>query len=200
MSENYNENLNNETFGESENFTPKVFVPFFSPEEIAKNEEKRKLSKTANTIGLAFLMVTIFSIVLSFILMFADILIYKATGKMDFLGSPVISEVVNIFFSLVVFGLLFTTVFKFSGFRISDLMSFKKTEKGLALPLFFFGISFCAFANIATGVLDAIFQEFGINYAVPEREYPKGVFGFLICLIATAIVPALIGTIFLFSS
>ena len=71
-------------------------------------------------------------------------------------------------------------------------MSFKKTEKGLALPLFFFGISFCAFANIATGVLDAIFQEFGINYAVPEREYPKGVFGFLICLIATAIVPALI--------
>ncbi len=192
MSENYNENLNNETFGESTTFTPKVFVPFFSPEEIAKNEEKRRLSKISKTIGLTFLLISIFSIILSFALTFAEIMIMKTTGKEGVLTSPAVNEVVNVFFSLSVFGFIFTTVFKFSGFRISDLMSFKKTEKGLGVPLFFFGIAFCAFSNMATGVLDAFFESFGINYAVPEREFPKGVFGFLLTLIATAVVPALI--------
>lgn len=192
MSENYNENLNNETFGVEKTFTPEVFMPILTPEEIAKNDKKRKLSKTANTIGLAFLLVSVFSIILSFVLTFAEILIIKMTGKVGVLTSPAINEVVNIFFSLSVFGLLFTTVFKFAGFRISDLMSFKKTEKGLCVPLFFFGISFCAFANMASGVLEAFFQNFGIDYAVPEREFPKGVFGFLLTFIATAVVPALL--------
>ena len=192
MSENYNENLNNETFGVEPTFTPEVFVPFFSPEEIKKRDEKKNIKKTANTIGLAFLMVTIFSVVLSFVLTFGEVLIIKTTGKVGVLSSPAVNEVINIFFSLSVFGLIFAAVFKFAGFRISDLMSFKKTEKGLGLPLFFFGISFCAFANMASGVLDAFFESFGIDYAVPEREFPKGIFGFLLTLIATAIIPALL--------
>ncbi len=192
MSENYNENLNNETFGESTTFTPEVFIPVLSPEEIAKMDEKRNLRKNANTIGIAFLLVNAFSFVLSLILSFANVLIFKTTGKLNLLSSPAVSEVVNIFFSLSVFGLLFVIVFKFAGFRISDLMSFKKTEKGLGLPLFFFGISFCAFANISSGVIDSFFEGFGIDYAVPEREFPEGIFGFLISVIATAIIPALL--------
>ena len=192
MSENYNENLNNETFGESTTFTPEVFIPILSPEEIKKLDEKKSLRKKANTIGLALLLVSAFSVVLSFILSFAEILLIKITGKSGVLTTPAASEVINVIFSLAVFGLLFTIVFKFAGFRISDLMSFKKTEKGLALPLFFFGISFCAFANMASSVLDSVFQNFGIDYAVPQRELPKGVFGFLLFFIATAVVPALI--------
>ncbi len=192
MSENYNKNLNDETFGVESTFTPEVFAPVFSPEEIAKRDEKKKITKTANTTGLAFLMVTVFSVVLSLILTFAEVLIIKTTGKAGVLTSPAVNEVINIFFSLSVFGLIFVAVFKFAGFRISDLMSFKKTEKGLGLPLFFFGISFCAFANMASGVFDAFFESFGIDYAVPEREFPKGIFGFLLTLIATAIIPALL--------
>lgn len=192
MSENYNENLNNETFGVEKTFTPEVFMPILTPEEIKKIDEKKAIKKTANTIGIAFLLVSAFSVVLSFILTFAEVLIIKTTGKVGVLTSPAANEVINIFFSLAVFGLLFTMVFKFAGFRISDLMSFKKTEKGLSLPLFFFGISFCAFANMSSSVLDAVFQNFGIDYAVPEREFPKGVFGFLLFFIATAVVPALI--------
>ena len=51
MSENYNENLNNETFGVERTFTPEVFMLILSPEEIAKNDENRKLTKTSKTIG-----------------------------------------------------------------------------------------------------------------------------------------------------
>jgi membrane protease YdiL (CAAX protease family) len=192
MNENYNENLNQETFGVESDFTPEVFVPFFSPEEIAKRDEKKKIKKTANTIGIAFLLVNAFSFILSLGLSIANVVIYKTTGQLNFLTSPAINEVINIFFSLSVFGGIFTLVFKFAGFRISDLVSFKKTEKGLSLPLFFFGISFCAFANMASGVLDAFFRYFGIDYTVPDTEMPKGVFGFLLSLIATAIVPALL--------
>ena len=84
MSENYNENLNNETFGVEKTFTPEVFMPILTPEEIAKNDEKRKLSKTANTIGLAFLLISIFSIILSFALTFAEILIIKSSTEYFF--------------------------------------------------------------------------------------------------------------------
>ena len=192
MNENYNENLNQETFGESENFTPEVFIPYFSPEEMEKREEKRKLQKLSHTVGISLLLVTLFTFSLSFLLTFISFLIYFLTGRSDALNSPAVNETINILYSIVALGGIVTAVFKLSHYRISDLVSFKKTEKGLALPLFFFGISFCAFGNIAASYMDAFFRGIGIDYARPEVENPEGIFGFLLTFIATAIVPALL--------
>lgn len=192
MSENYNENLNQETFGESVTSTPEVFIPYFSPEEMAKREEKRKLKKVSNTVGISLLLVTVFTFLVSFTLSFLSLLISSLTGKSDVLSAPAVNEAINILYSILIFGGVVTTVFKMSHYRISDLVSFKKTEKGLFLPLFFFGIGFCAFGNIAASYMDAFFSGIGIDYARPEIENPEGVFGFLLTLISTAIVPALL--------
>ncbi|MBO5321674.1 MAG: CPBP family intramembrane metalloprotease [Clostridia bacterium] len=192
MNENYNEQLNKETFGESVTSTPEVFIPYFSPEEKEKREEKRKLKKVSNTVGISLLAVTVFTFLLSLGLSFLSILILALTGKSDVLSTPAVNETVNILYSIAVFGGIVTAVFKLSHYRISDLVSFKKTEKGLVLPLFFFGIAFCAFGNIAASYMDAFFEGIGIDYAVPEIEKPDGIFGFLLTIIATAIVPALL--------
>ena len=192
MNENYNQQLNQETFGESVNSAPEVFIPYFSPEEMAKREEKRKLKKVSNTVGISLLAVTVFTFLVSLGFSILSILILSLTGKSDVLSSPAINEVVNVFYSILVFGGVVTAVFKMFHYRISDLVSFKKTEKGISLPLFFFGIGFCAFGNIAASYMDAFFSGIGIDYARPEIENPEGVFGFLLTVISTAIVPALL--------
>ena len=77
-------------------------------------------------------------------------------------------------------------------YKISNIALFKKAEKGNRLTLFLIGISFCSFANIAVNYAASIFEGMGIEYNVDFGENPKGIFGFLLTLIATMAVPALV--------
>ena len=49
-----------------------------------------------------------------------------------------------------------------------------------------------AFANISTSMASAIFESFGVDYNVDFGDVPKGVLGFMLTLISTAIIPALV--------
>ena len=86
----------------------------------------------------------------------------------------------------------FIVIFKAGGMRISDLAPIKKPEKGMRLSMYFIGVAFCAFANMATSAASRFFSFFGIEYNVDFGETPKGFFGFLLCLLSTVITPALI--------
>ena len=55
-----------------------------------------------------------------------------------------------------------------------------------------FGIGFCAFANIAVSYAGSIFESFGFDYSVDYGDNPKGLWGFLLVFISTAVVPALV--------
>ena len=90
------------------------------------------------------------------------------------------------------FTLPFIIFFKASGFHVRELVSFKRPKKKDILPYFLFGISFCAFANIAVSAAGSFFESFGINYEVDFGENPQGFFGFMLTFIATAVVPPLV--------
>ena len=158
-----------------------------------EQEEKKEIKKISKIIGFSFLLMT--AIILSF--SFLAITVFNALGfdynkTYEILNEPAVAQVQQILFSIIIFTIPFIIVFKLCRYRISDLISFKKPEKNLFLPLFFVGLSICAFSNIASSVAGSIFENFGIDYEVTYAEEPDGIFGFLLSLLATVIVPPLV--------
>ena len=190
--------FNKETFGEEQNFTQNsthttyvTYVPYgLTPETF---EERKKIKKTALIIGgslLVMLAITfIFSLAVSFSLVFFGI---KGNDVYQWLNDLAVKQVIQIVLSSIMFTLPFIIFFKCAGYRISDLVSFKRPKKQEVLPLFLFGISFCAFANIAVSMASSIFASMGIKYEVDFGDKPQGFFGFMLTLIATAVVPPLV--------
>ena len=186
----------NETIQQDEN--PAVeeinIEPIFEPVPLTEEQkEKLEIKKTARVIGFSFLIVS--AIVLSFSTILLSI--FSAIGfdykkTVEILSEPAVSQVQQIFFSIIIFTIPFVLVCKLCKFRISDLISFKKVKKGLFLPFFLIGIAVCSLSNIASSIAGSIFEGMGIDYNVNYGQDPEGIFGFLLSLIATVIVPALV--------
>lgn len=169
-------------------------ISFFKiPELTPKELEKKAIKKVAQAVGFSFL---VFYAIM-WVLNIAAILISRIftpsfNEAVDILYEPAIAQVQQIVFSLSVFTLPFIFIFKLYKYRISDLLSFEAPKGKKSLYLFLIGISFCSFANIAASLAESIFDKAGISYEVDFGDNPKGVFGFLLSFIATAIVPALV--------
>lgn len=155
-------------------------------------EEKKKVKKAANTVG--SMLLTFFGFVLIFNLLIIAFS-YGFSGNESFkafISDPAVNQFVQMILSASLFTFPFIFIAKIGNIRISDIVNFKKPEKGLFLPLFLFGAAACSFANIAVSYAGNLFEKFGINYSVDYGDNPKGIFGFLLSLISTAIVPALV--------
>lgn len=154
-------------------------------------EEKKKIKKGANIVG--SMLLSFFAFILIFNLLTLA-LNYGFSGYKSFkdiISDPAVNQFTQIILSMSLFTLPFIFIAKISDNRISELISLKKPEKKSFLPLFLFGVAACSFANIAVSYAGEIFKKFGINYNVDYGDNPKGIFGFLLSVIATAIVPAL---------
>lgn len=173
------------------NHTYVTYIPYgLTPKTF---EEHKSIKKVAKAAGGSFLAQLGIILMLNFALVVVmQILSFSFTDAVLFLQDPAVLQAEQIIFSILSFTLPFIVVYKIAGYRISDLIEFKKPMKGTILPFFLFGVGFCVFANIATSYAGSFFQSFGINYDVDFGESPKGVFGFLLSLISTVIVPALV--------
>ncbi len=156
--------------------------------------EKKKIKRDALTIGSSFLLMH--GIVLVLNLMMVSIgMVFGFTGNskaVEILNSPAAVQVMQISFSLISFTFPFILFFKLFSVRISDIVSFSLPKRKLFLPLFLFGIAFCAFANIISSIAASFFEKSNIDYEVIMPENPKGIYGFLLVFISTVVVPALI--------
>lgn len=192
--QNYNENLlDTETKGAEENFAPlRGFAPNFPPEYMARIRETKELRKNANIAGISLYLIS----VISFLLIFLLKIVATVTGNPQLfetlLEEPAIMQVYQIIFSILVFTLPFIVCYKIGGYKIGEFISFKRADKTTELALFFGGGVFCFFANIAASYVDSIFTAFGIDYSIGETDIPKGIFGFLLYTLSTAIVPAVL--------
>lgn len=156
-------------------------------------EEKRAIKKAALTIGGAFLVILAISVLITYLyIIIKNIFSIPDRAFYDFLTEPAMAQIIQIAFSITCFTLCFALVFKIAGYHISSLVPLKKVGKDIALPMFFFGMAFCSFANIATAYLSNFFSQFGFDYDRGDDVLPKGVFGFLLVFIARAVVPALV--------
>ncbi len=194
-----NNDLNNQTFGESgapQGYAPPThnyvtYIPYgLTPETF---EERRKIKKCANVIGGSVLIMTAVSAILSLIVTFS-LYFFGFSGEniYNLLKDAAFNKFFQIAASTILFTIPFVLLFKLNGYKIRELVDFSKPDKKVILPLFLVGVSFCAFSNIAVSMAGNLFESFGINYDVDFGENPKGVFGFLLTLISTAIIPPLV--------
>lgn len=191
--------MNNETFGGSpRQETPGVsstptyvtYVPYgYTPKTY---EEKTGIKKYAVLIGVSLLLlmgITFFWGVLYYFIMSA---MGISTAKANIIISdPAAMQVMQILLSSLMFTVPFILLFKANNQRISDLVPLKK-PLGNKTAIFFIGLSVCAFANIANSFCGQLFGSLGIDYNVDYGDNPRGFFGFLLSLIATAVVPPLV--------
>jgi len=170
--------------------TPKTvyvkYVPYgLTPET---DEERCKIKTASLATGISFLTMMGVVLLLNLAVIIASYVLDNSMKQ--YLFEPAVLQVQQIVFSSLSLTLPFVLIFKLFSYRISDLISFKLPEKSAAVTLFLFGVAFCAFANIATSTASQIFNFF--NYEVSYPESPEGVFGFLLCMISTVAVPALV--------
>lgn len=156
-------------------------------------EERKEIKKATNAMSGS--MLSILAISLLYGLLFPAIMMnlgFSMEKTYDILEEPAFSQVFQILFSSFTFTVPFIVIYKALRYRISDLISFKIPEKKNTGLLIVIGISFCSFSNIAISYASQIFEGLGINYEVDYGENPEGFFGFMLSLIATVIVPALV--------
>ena len=192
--QNYNENLKDtETKGAEENFAPlRGFAPEIPPEYIARIRETKELRKNANIAGISLYLISVVSFLMIFLLKIGAAVTGNSENLDDLLNEPAIMQVYQIIFSVLVFTLPFIVCYKIGGYKIGEFISFKRADRNTELALFFGGGVFCLFANIAAAYVDSIFTSFGIDYSIGETDIPKGIFGFLLYTLSTAIVPAVL--------
>ena len=192
--QNYNENLKDtETKGAEENFAPlRGFEPEFPPEYMARIRETKELRKNANIAGISLYLISVVSFLMIFLLKIGAAVTGSSEILDDLLNEPAIMQVYQIIFSVSVFTLPFIICYKIGGYKIGEFISFKRADRNTELALFFGGGVFCLFANIAAAYVDSIFTSFGIDYSIGETDIPKGIFGFLLYTLSTAIVPAVL--------
>lgn len=160
------------------------YIPFgLTPETF---EEKRGIRRAAGAFSVSLLFMVLFSFVWS--LVYTIFMLVSGFNYDD----PALMQVLNICLSSFLFTIPFIVIYKMFGFRISDVVQLKPPKKTDFLPLFLLGVSFCAFANIAVSYIDSIFGIFGIDYSVDFGEDPQGFFGFMLSVISTVVVPALV--------
>ena len=162
-------------------------------EILKKNEEKNEIRKEAKYIGLAYLIMTVVGFSWSFVyIALAMRLGISYNTAVAVFEEPALMHLLQILLSITIFLFPFLIVVKNSARSSKEILAFGRPNGGLFLPMVLIGIGFCAFGNIATGAISNFFSFFGIELNSPKMENPDGVFGFLMVVISTAIVPALV--------
>ncbi len=196
------QDLNNETFSgfSPQQETPGVsstpppryvtYIPYgYTPKTY---EEKKGVKKCALVIGISLLLL----LGITFFWATAYLFVMRALGftvqkAQEIVSDPAIMQVLQILLSTLMFTVPFILIFRANSQRISDLVPLKKPS-GNKTAMFFIGLSLCAFANIANSLCGQFFQSIGIDYSVDYGDSPSGIFGFLLSLLATAVVPPLV--------
>lgn len=180
-----------------ENFTVKPEIndnlPPFNYQNPKGKKEKLKVKKCANIIGFSLVILMVFTSLwaTAYYLIMSKLGISPQRAQ-EIITEPATLQFVQILFSVIVFTLPFILLVKINGKRVSDLVPLKKPNKKTCLPYYFIGIGFCAFANISTSIASSIFESFGVDYNVDFGDTPNGIIGFMLTLISTAIMPALV--------
>ncbi len=173
-------------------FTPSRFykpLPKGVTEE--SYDEYLSVKKCGKILGITAIVivaaVTAYTFIYGFV---AGLLSVFGINILKYLEDPAVNTLTQIFFTLIMFTLPFMVAAWVNKFKIGELVPLGKSRGGAKLPYFLFGLGFCAFAQIAVSQAAAIFDSMGFSYDLPESDNPEGVFGFLLSVIATAVIPA----------
>lgn len=98
---------------------------------------------------------------------------------------------VEIFLSSLMFFVPFIICATHGANRVNIGKMFKFPAKEKVLPYLLLGVGTCVFANLTDGYVSSYLERMGFSYDAGLGNYPKGVLGFVLSVISTAVVPAI---------
>ncbi len=155
--------------------------------------EKKGIKKAANKIGFAGL-----ALFLGTGLWTVFCRIFYELGKgfhfdaQKILSEPAILQCVQIALSILCFVLPTYLILASEGKRADEVIPFGKPKKGTFWPFLLIGVGFCSLVNIADSYAGRFFENIGFEYSVDMGEDPSGLFGTVLVIISTAVVPPLV--------
>lgn len=152
--------------------------------------ERRKVKKTAMSVGIAFIILLFIPRVCIYAFFWAMAILGQNGAKI--ITEPAFQQLWQIVVSILMMVIPAFIIPRLEKKKTAELISFKRPRKRLFLPFVLIGIGVCAFANIATNVIASIMESFGFFYSAPEVEVPSGVFGVVLVILSTAVTPALV--------
>lgn len=158
-----------------------------------ERERKRKYRNAGFTVGIPYLLCFVISFLWPRIyIVAAATLGFSSKTAIDFINTPGVNQLFQIFLSTIMFTIPFILAIIISGRTVSETVILSKPKKIDVFPYFLLGFSFCLFSNVAVSYAGRFFEDFGVNYSVDFGKNPEGIFGFLLAVISTCIVPAMI--------
>ncbi len=165
---------------------------YYVPVDPAVNE-RRGIRKLGNAVGGALLVQTGLTVILELACLIVLVQMGKTTSEaLSFLNDPRVIWLYHSVVSTIIMILPFVIATRFAGTKVALTANYGRPEKGTLWPLFLFGICVIAMSNIANNMfLSAIgYKPIGMEFFF--GEYPKGVFGTAMVVLASAAVPALV--------
>ena len=167
--------------------------PYVNMGPTAEQIERNTLRRRANALGLGFcLTIAVSMLLFPIITLVLAIAGVNASGLISALDNPFYAMVYQIVFSMVAFVPTFIIASKVARVKLNKIIPFGKAKKGTTLPFLLIGFGFLAVANVLANIFSNILRVLGISDFNFEMETPTGVSGFIITVIAAAVVPALV--------
>lgn len=155
-------------------------------EQDPKKIEKKRITRTANAIGFAFLIGYIGTTALQFFL--------TKVVPSEILSADGFMWLLQIVLSTLIFTIPFIIMTSGMNTRVSVACSFKKVESGLFLPIVLCGMGVCMVANVLGSVTTSIFYSLGFTDANSSlnSDASGGLILPIIAILAGAFLPGLI--------
>lgn len=182
-------NYNTPPYYNMYNMPYNMYYPPVMPREYY---EKKAVAKTGNRVGGALLMFyaisTVLSIALSLLLITTDV---GSIVRRAFSDRSVLLMLENTVLTVAGFGGAALLLIKWEHRRVQEVISFAPPKKNLVLPFVMAGMGVCYTANVMVSLLQSALSPI-FDLKMSDFGMPQGVFGFLISVVTTACVPALI--------
>ncbi len=161
---------------------------------LERKKEKRLIRGAANRTAVAFvLMASVMCYLSRFLLYFAEIFNIENLYILMVTDLALVN-VFQIVASCLAFVLPYLLLSRLFKQNLNKALAIKKVkDKHLFTTLIFMGLGVCGFANVLLSFAASVLEGFGFRYeAKIHSENPQGIFGFLLCVIATAVIPAIV--------
>lgn len=190
----YNSENNDNNGGTVNNAVPPVNETFnYGGNNFFVDIGKKDIQKFAVITGLPLIIVLLISNYWSRVLFFfTGFFGVDNNNLVEILRTPVFASVLQIVLSMLMFLVPFYFAGRCTKTRISVLTSFEKPKSNNNFLYFVIGFSFCMFSNILVALAGDFFSRFGVDYSVNFGENDTSVYGIVLAVVSTAVVPALV--------
>lgn len=153
---------------------------------------KKSIKKFASFAGLSCVLIFAANILVTLIFLVIALPAMLA-GDVSFLESPMVTMLLQIFGSFMMFVPPFVLLSFLAKKKLSQIVPMVKSkEKGWYLPSLLAGFGFCMLANILSNIFNMVLGGFGISSSAPDFKFPDGAVGLIISVIAVSVIPALL--------